>query len=124
MILRLSDSLLRGLLVIAAVVIAVVVSFFAIRMAIAADAAGGTTARDLELAARLEPRNPEYWFRLGHYEEFNLEEPNPDRALDAFRHAIALDPHYTEAWLDLATSYELDGKTEATRDAYEHSKES
>ncbi|HKI12218.1 MAG TPA: tetratricopeptide repeat protein [Candidatus Acidoferrum sp.] len=124
MILRLSDSLLRGLLVIAAVVIAVVVSFFAIRMAIAADAAGGTTARDLELAARLEPRNPEYWFRLGHYEEFNLEEPNPDRALDAFRHAIALDPHYTEAWLDLATSYELDGKTEATRDAYQHAKES
>ena len=122
MILRLSDSLLRGLLVVAAVAVAVVVSFFGIRMAIAADAADGTTAKDLELAARLEPRNPEYWFRLGHYLEFNLDDPNPDRALDAFHHAIALDPHYTEAWLDLATSYELDGNTEATRDAYQRAK--
>ena len=59
MILRLSDSLLRGLLVFAAVVVAVVVSFLALRMAIAADAADGTTAKDLELATRLEPRNPE-----------------------------------------------------------------
>jgi tetratricopeptide (TPR) repeat protein len=124
MILRLSDSLLRGLLVVAAVAVAVLVSFFGIRMAIAANAGDGTTAKDLELAARLEPRNPEYWFRLGHYEQFNLEDANTDRALEAFHHAIALDPHYTEAWLDLATSYELDGNTEATRDAYQRAKES
>jgi len=124
MILRLSDSLSRGLLVVAALVIAVVVSFFAIRMAIAADAADGTTAKELELAARLEPRNPEYWFRLGHYLEFNLEDAKPDQALDAFHRAIALDPHYPEAWLDLATTYELEGDTEAARDAYLHAKES
>jgi hypothetical protein len=124
MILRLSDSLSRGLLVGAAVVVAVVVSFFGIRMTIAAGAADGTTARDLELAVRLEPRNSEYWYRLGHYEQFNLEDPNPDRSLDAFHHATTLDPHYTEAWLDLATSYELDGNSEATRDAYQRAKES
>ncbi len=124
MILRLSDSLSRGLLVVAAVVGAVLVSFFAIRMTIAADAADGTTAKEFELAARLEPRNPEYWFRLGHYEQFSLEDANPDRALDSFHRAIALDPHYPEVWLDLATSYELDGNTEATRDAYQHAKES
>jgi len=124
MILRLSDSLSRGLLVVAAVVGAVIVSFFAIRMTIAADAADGTTAKDFELAARLEPRNPVYWFRLGHYEQFSLEDANPDRALDSFHRAIALDPHYPEVWLDLATSYELDGNTEATRDAYQHAKES
>ncbi|MFI5096545.1 MAG: tetratricopeptide repeat protein [Candidatus Acidiferrales bacterium] len=124
MILRLSDSLSRGLLVVAAAAIAVVVSFFGIRMTIAADAADGTTAKDLELAARLEPRNPEYWYRLGHYQEFNLEDPKPDRALDAFHRAIVLDPHYTEGWLDLATSYELEGNAEAARDAYLHAKES
>ena len=124
MILRLSDSLSRGLLVVAAVVGAVIVSFFAIRMTIAANAADGTTAKDFELAARLEPRNPVYWFRLGHYEQFSLEDANPDRALDSFHRAIALDPHYPEVWLDLATSYELDGNTEATRNAYQHAKES
>jgi len=124
MILRLSDSVVRGLLVVAALVVAAVVSFFAIRMTVAANAADGTTAKDLESAARLEPRNPEYWYRLGRYEEFNLEDPNPERALDSFRRAIALDPHYPEAWLDLATSYELDGNMEAARDAYLHAKES
>lgn len=124
MILRLSDSLVRGLLVVAALVVAIVVSFFAIRMAIAAGAADGTTAKELELAARLEPRNPEYWYRLGRYQEFNLEDPNPSRALDDFHRAIALDPHYPEAWLDLATSYELDENMEAARDAYLHAKES
>src|SRR5208283_1120640 len=41
-----------------------------------------------------------------------------------FHRAIALDPHYPEAWLDLATSYELDGNMEAARDAYLHAKES
>jgi hypothetical protein len=124
MILRLSDSLVRGLLVIAALVVAIVVTFFAIRMAIAAGAADGTTAKELELATRLEPRNPEYWYRLGRYQEFNLEDPNPGRALDDFHRAIALDPHYPEAWLDLATSYELDENMEAARDAYLHAKES
>jgi tetratricopeptide (TPR) repeat protein len=93
-------------------------------MALAANAADGTTAKDLELAVRLEPRNPEYWFRLGHYEQFNLEEPNPNLALDAFHHAIALNPQYTEAWLDLATSYELDGNMKAARDAYQRAEES
>ncbi len=124
MILRLSDSLSRGLLVLAAIAVAVVVSFFGIRMALAAHAADGTTAKDFEAAARLEPRNPEYWYRLGHYEQYSLEDPDPAQAMDSLHRAIALDPHYTEAWLDLATAYELEGNTEATSDAYQHAKES
>jgi len=124
MILRLSDSLSRGLLVLAAAAVAVVVSFFGIRMAIAARAADGTTARDFEMAARLEPRNPEYWYRLGHYEQYSLEDPEPVRAMDSLHRAIALDPHYTEAWLDLATAHELEGNAEATRDAYQRAEQS
>lgn len=124
MILRLSDSLSRGLLVLATVAVAVMVSFFGIRMAIAARAADGTTAKDFEMAARLEPRNPEYWYRLGHYEQYSLEDPEPVRAMDSLHRAIALDPHYTEAWLDLATAYELEGNAEATRDAYQRAEQS
>jgi tetratricopeptide (TPR) repeat protein len=124
MILRLSDSLSRGLLVLGAAAVAVVVSFFGIRMALAARAADGTTAIDFEMAARLEPRNPEYWYRLGHYKQYSLEDPDPARATESLHRAIALDPHYTEAWLDLATSFELDGNAEATRDAYGHAERS
>jgi hypothetical protein len=124
MILRLSDSLSRGLLVLAAATVAVVVSFFGIRMAIAARAADGTTAKEFETAAGLEPHNPEYWYRLGHYEQFSLEDPDPVRAIDSLHRAIAIDPHYTQAWLDLATCYELEGNSEATRDAYRHAEQS
>jgi len=124
MILRLSDSLSRGLLVLAAVAAAVVVSYFGIRMALAARAAEGTAAKDFETAARLEPRNPEYWYRLGHYEQYSLEDPDPARAEDSLHRAVALDPHYTEAWLDLATAYELEGNAEATREAYQHAEQS
>ena len=124
MILRLSDSLSRGLLVLAAIAAAVVVSYFGIRMALAARAAEGTAAKDFQAAARLEPRNPEYWYRLGHYEEYSLEDPDPALAEDSLHRAIALDPHYTEAWLDLATAYELEGNSEATREAYQRAEQS
>lgn len=124
MILRLSDSLSRGLLVVAGVVVAVGVSFFGIRMALAARAADGTTAKDFEKAARLEPRNPEYWYRLGQYQQFSLEDADPVGAMDSLHRAIALNPQYTEAWLDLATAYELEGNADATRDAYQHAERS
>ncbi len=124
MILRLSDSLSRGLLLVATVAVAVIMSFFGIRMALAAAAAEGTTLKGFTLATRLEPRNPEYWYRLSQYQQFSLEDADPVRAMDSLHRAVALDPHFTEAWLDLATMYELEGNVDATRDAYWRAKQS
>src|SRR5258708_4495662 len=109
MILRLSDPLSRGLVVAAALCVAAVLSFFSIRMALAAKAADEGTAEGLRLAVRREPLNAEYWYRFGHFQQFNLEETDPGQAKEYFKKAIALDPKYTNAWLDLATAYELEG---------------
>jgi tetratricopeptide (TPR) repeat protein len=124
MILRLSDSLSRALVVAAALLVGLWLSFFGIRAAIARHDSEQETAKRLEAAVRLEPNNPEYWYSLGRYQQYNLEEPDAVLAEDTYRKTIALNPDATEAWLDLATAYELDGKTEEARTTYLQAKKS
>ncbi|MDR9830355.1 tetratricopeptide repeat protein, partial [Vibrio sp. FNV 38] len=76
------------------------------------------------MATRLEPRNPEYWYRLGHEQQFNLEQPDVTVSLDSYQKAVQLNPGYTDAWLDLGTAYELNGNAAAARDAFERAKKS
>lgn len=120
MILRLSDSLSRGVVIVVAVVSALGLTFFSLRMAAAAYLADRETVKSYALATRLEPGNAVYWYRFGHFQQFNLEEPDSPSAVGYFQKAIALDPNYTAAWLDLGTSYELDGEVQAAADAYRH----
>jgi tetratricopeptide (TPR) repeat protein len=124
MILRFSDSISRAFVVFASLVLAVVLSYFAVRMAVAAFASNGDSGHELQAATRWEPRNPEYWFRLGHYEQFNLEQADAARALQSLHEAVALYPQYTDAWLDLATWYELDGDLDEARQDYIRAKAS
>src|SRR5579859_5431105 len=99
MILRLSDSLSRGLLVIGSLIVALWVSFFGGRSGVAGLAADGTSSSDLKLAVRLEPGNPEFWYRLGHYQQFNLEQPDLVASVESYQKAVTLNPGFTEAWL-------------------------
>ena len=124
MILRVSEPLSRTLVVLAAIVIAAPLSYYSVRMAWAAHAAELGTADGLKKATELEPHNPNYWFLRGRFQQSNLEEPDSSLAEFYFRNAIALYPKYTDAWLELATGYELEGNTEAARKAFlqaEHS---
>jgi len=116
--LRLSDSLSRGLVVVATLLVGLWLSFFSIRSAIARNGSEGNTAKSLELAVRLEPGNPEYWYNLGNYQQYNLDQPDSAQARQDYRKTIALNPLATAAWLDLGTSYELDGKSAEAREAY------
>jgi hypothetical protein len=123
MILRLSDSLLRGLVVFAALLVGVWLCFFSIRAGIAERAGEGDSAKQLSLAVRLEPGNPEYWYRLGHYQQFNLEQPDALASIESYQKAVTLDSGYADAWLDLGTAYELNGDVAAARDAFLHAKQ-
>jgi Tfp pilus assembly protein PilF len=118
MILRLSDSLSRGLVVAAALLVGLWLSFFGVRSAIARYDSEIESAQRLETAVRLEPENPAYWYALGRYQQYNLEQPSAARAENSYRKAIELNPYATEAWLDLGTAYELDGKAAEARAAY------
>src|SRR5258707_6422838 len=106
MILRLSDSLSRGMLVIGSLLVALWVSFFGVRGGIAGLAADSESINELRWSVRLEPNNPEFWYRLGHYQQFNLEQPDVVTAVVSYKKAIALNPRYTQASFDLGASYE------------------
>src|SRR5271165_652287 len=124
MILRVSESLSRGLVVLVAIAIAAPLSYYSVRMACAAYEAELETADGFKKAVDLEPSNSDYWYRLGHLEQFNLEQPDSSGARQYFQKAIALNPVYTNAWLDLGTNYELDGDFKAANEAFLQAKSS
>src|SRR5215469_2362099 len=99
MILRLSDSLSRALLALVALVAALWLAFFGVRSGLAGRVAEGNSSQPLELAARLESGNPEYWYRLAHYQQFNLEQPDIVASVASYHRAVELNPGYTDAWL-------------------------
>jgi tetratricopeptide (TPR) repeat protein len=118
MILRLPDSLSRGLVVAVSLLIGLWLSYFGIRAAVAGYGADGDTPERLGLAVRMEPGNPAYWHLLGRYQQYNLEHPDSALAQRSYQKAIALNPLATDAWLDLGTAYELEGNAAEARDAY------
>jgi tetratricopeptide (TPR) repeat protein len=124
MILRLSDSLSRGLVVVSSVLLGLWLSFYGTRAAIARYGVEANTANGLKLAVRLEPKNPSYWYFLGRYQQYNLEQPNSVLAVESYRKAVALNPLFTDAWLDLGMAYELDGNPDQARVAYLEAKPS
>jgi tetratricopeptide (TPR) repeat protein len=122
MILRLSSPVARGLLVLAALGIALVLSWFSIRNARAAHFVGMETLQGFERATQLEPGNPRNWYLLGRYWQYNLENPDTRQAIRAYQMALSLDPRSADSWLDLATAFESEGNLSAARDAYVRAK--
>ena len=122
MILRLSNPAARIALLFVALALAAALAYSSLRNAIAAHAVGLGTRVGHERAVKLEPGNPLNWFLLGRYWQYNLEEPDSTRAIQAYRTALALDPRSANTWLDLATVYELEGDNSAARDAFVQAK--
>ncbi|HEY1925170.1 MAG TPA: tetratricopeptide repeat protein [Candidatus Acidoferrum sp.] len=119
---RLSSSIARATLVFVAAVLAVALVYSSSRNALAAHYAGLETRQGHERSVQLEPGNPEAWFLLGRYWEYNLVEPDAQRAIRAYRTSLSLDPHSSSTWLDLASAYESEGDAPAARDAYQQAK--
>lgn len=118
----LSSTAQRATLVAASFAIAFILSFFSIRNAFAVHYAGLQTAEAIERATRLEPADSRNWYLLGRYWQYNLENPNVERAIRSYVSAVSLNPASWQSWLDLAASYESDDNLAAARDAYMHAK--
>src|SRR5262249_14246063 len=118
MIVPVSSGLVRLALLIVAVALAAALAYSSVRNALAVRYAGLNTRAGLERATQLERGNPQNWLLLGHYWQYNLEEPDTARAIKAYRASLTLDPRAATTWLDLATAYELQGDVGAARDAF------
>lgn len=117
-----SQSTGRGILVFAALLSALFLSYFSIRNAFAAHFAESQPPQGLERAIRLEPSDARNWYELGRYWQYNLEDPDAARAIRAFLSSLSYDPHSADTWLDLAAAYESVGNLAAARDAFLHAK--
>jgi hypothetical protein len=122
MILRLSSNAQRAVLVAASFVVALILSYFSIRNALATHYAGLQTAEAYERAVHLEPADPRNWYLLGRHWQYNLEDPDAARAIRSYLYALSLNPGSSETWLDLATAYESEANLVAARDAFLHAK--
>lgn len=69
-------------------------------------------------AARLQPGNADYHYRVGRY--FLIVQRSPEPAVAAYRTAVALNPYEARYWFDLAAAYALLGDTSQQKDALEH----
>src|SRR5689334_21370938 len=97
-------------------------SYFSVRNALAAHYVGLQTRAGYERAALLEPRDFQNWFLLGRYWQYNLEEPDTARAIQAYSIAMSLNPRSADLWSDVGTAYETEGNVAAARDAFLHAK--
>ena len=118
MIIRLSSPAAHGLLVLFALALAVGLSYSGIRNAVAANDAGLNTAEGFERAARLEPDSPRNWYLLGRYWQYNLDDPDAQRAIRAYQTALSLDPRSASTWLDLGMAYESEGDPARAQNAF------
>src|SRR5260370_751332 len=118
MIVRLSSNAQRSVVVAASFAVALVFSYFSIRNALAAHYVGLQTGQSFERAVHLEPTDPQNWYLLARYWQYNLEDPDAARAIHSYLTALSLNPASWEIWLDLATVYETEGNPAAARDAF------
>jgi tetratricopeptide (TPR) repeat protein len=97
---------------------AVLLSFFGTRAALAAHYLSLNTRAGFETAVRLEPKDPDNWYSLGRYWQYNLAEQDTGRAISAYRTSLDLNPLSADTWLDLASAYETEGQIDAARGAF------
>jgi len=118
MILRLSSPAARGLLVLFALVIAAGFSYSSLRNAFAVHDAEQNTPQGYARATQLEPDDARHWYLLGRYWQYNLEDPDVQRAIRAYQTALSFDSYSADTWLDLGTAYESEGDIAAARNAF------
>jgi tetratricopeptide (TPR) repeat protein len=69
----------------------------------------------LQKAARLEPGNADYQYRLGHY--FLQTQYEPQTAVQFLTSATALNPYHANYWLELSRTYQRLNETDRQKDA-------
>ena len=97
---------------------AVVLSFFGIRAALAAHYVSLNTGAGFETAVRLEPNDPDMWYFLGRYWQFDPVEADTGKAIRAYRTSLGLNPLSANTWLGLASAFETEGEIDAARKAF------
>jgi tetratricopeptide (TPR) repeat protein len=85
----------------------------------AAYLAGSHNLANRQFAIRLQPGNADYRYRMGRY---FFQAGDWPEAAENYRAAVTVNPHLSEYWLGLASSYKFLGKWADQQDALNHAK--
>lgn len=85
--------------------------------ALASHYAASSNFQDWERATRIEPDNPEIWYRLGRFRQLDFDNEDLPLAISYYQRAIQINPRSPYYKLDLASAEETAGNSdEADRD--------
>src|SRR5437868_13525896 len=93
-----SSSSRRAVVPAVALLCVLLLSYFSIRNALAAHYAGLQTLQGYERATRLELKNFEHWYLLARYCQYNLEDTDTARAVQAYLVPLSLNPRSAAHW--------------------------
>jgi tetratricopeptide (TPR) repeat protein len=79
------------------------------RHALASHYALSSNPENWERAARIEPDNPETWYRLGRYYQLDFDHTDLPQSISDYQRAIRLNPHSPYYKLDLGGAFEMAG---------------
>ncbi len=92
-----------------AIVAAVWFCYAGSKHALASHYAASSNPENWERAARIEPDNPETWYRLGRYRQLDFDNADIPLAISDYQRAIQLNPRSPYYKLDLAGALEMAG---------------
>jgi tetratricopeptide (TPR) repeat protein len=82
------------------------------RHGLAAYYEASSDVNDWERAARVEPGNPEIWYRLGRDRQLNFDHADLPAAISDYRRSVQLNPRSPYYKLDLAGALEMAGSSD------------
>src|SRR5579864_6855902 len=92
-----------------AIVAAVWFCYAGSKHALASHYVASSNPGNWERAARIEPDNPEIWYRLGRFRQLDFDNSDVPLAISYYRRAIHLNPYSPYYKLDLASALEMTG---------------
>src|ERR1700728_4433441 len=105
----LANSNVRWPAMVIAVAAAVWLCYAGVKHGIAGHFAASSDAADWSRGARIEPANPENWYRLGRYYQLDFEHADLPLAISDYRRAVQLNSRSAFYKLDLASALEMSG---------------
>jgi tetratricopeptide (TPR) repeat protein len=93
-----------------AVVAAIWLSYAGGRHELASHYARSSNSENWERATRVEPDNPELWYRLGRFRHLDFDNADVPSAINDYRRAVQLNPRSPYYKLDLADALEIAGQ--------------
>jgi tetratricopeptide (TPR) repeat protein len=92
-----------------AIVAAVWFCYAGSKHALASHYAASSNPENWKRATRIEPDNPEIWYRLGRFRQLDFDNSDVPLAISYYRRAIQLNPRSPYYKLDLASALEMAG---------------